>query len=99
MGDTAKLKAIVVIDQGNNLSPVIELQQYIVYLKVGDEFTPEKYIKSVKDSEGNSISKNKVQVVRTTVNTEKAGFYNVQYTVNQGQDAEGSTYLTVVVED
>lgn len=99
LGDTTKLKATVVIDQGNNLSPTIELNQYIVYLKVGDKFKPEKYIKSVKDNEGNSISKDKVEVVRSTVNTEKAGFYNVQYTVNEGQDTEGSTYLTVVVEE
>ena len=32
---------------------------------------------NVKDNEGNSISKDKVEVVRSTVNTEKAGFYNV----------------------
>lgn len=99
LGDTAKLKATVVIAQGNNLSPIIELNQYIAYLKVGDKFEPEKYIKSVKDPEGNDISKGKVEVVRSTVNTKKAGFYNVQYSVNQGENNEGSSYLTVVVED
>lgn len=99
LGDTAKLKATVIIQQGNNLSPVIELSQYIIYLKKGDKFTPEKYIKSVKDNDGSSISKDNVQVVRSTVNTKKAGFYNVQYSINQGEDDEGSSYLTVVVED
>lgn len=99
LGDTAKLKATVIIQQGNNLSPVIELSQYIVYLKKGDKFEPEKYVKAVKDNKGNSVSKDNVQVVRSTVNTKKAGFYNVQYSINQGEDNEGSSYLTVVVED
>lgn len=99
LGDTAKLKATVVIEQGNNLSPIIELNKYIVYLKVGDKFTPEKYIKAVKDNKGKNISKDKVEVVRSTVNTEKEGFYNVWYSINQGEDNEGNSYLTVVVED
>lgn len=99
LGDTAKLNATVIIEQSNNLSPVIELSNYIVYLKVGEKFTASKYIKSVTDNEGNSISKDKVKVVRSNVDTKKAGFYNVQYSINSGQDNEGNTYLTVVVED
>lgn len=99
LGDTAKLKATVVIAQGNNLSPVIELKKYIAYIKVGDEFEAANYIKSVKDPEGNDIAKEEVEVVRSTVNTNKAGFYNVQYSINEGEINEGNSYLTVVVED
>lgn len=99
MGDTAKLKTTVVIRQGNNLSPVISLKEDIVCIKTGDEFNPLKYIDLVKDHGKKSISNNKVEVVSSSVNTDKAGCYLVEYSVKDSLGNEGSTYLTVVVED
>ncbi|MFQ9516405.1 MAG: immunoglobulin-like domain-containing protein [Eubacterium sp.] len=99
LGDTAKIKAAVVIRQENNLNPVITLKENIVYLKVGDKFDEKSYIKSVKDYKGNSISNDKVTVISSSVDTKKAGCYTVQYAVGSEQDNAGSTYLAVVVED
>ena len=62
LGDTVKLKAVVVIKQDNNLSPVIKLSQNIVYTNVGESFNPKKYIQSVEDNSGKAISKNNVRV-------------------------------------
>lgn len=99
LGDTSKLKATVIIRQGNNLSPVITLTDNIVYIAKGDDFDPYKYIKNVKDNEGNSISTDSVDVVSSTVDSKNAGTYAVEFFVTDDEGNEGSTYLTVVVEE
>lgn len=99
LGDTSKLKATVVIRQGNNLSPIIALKKNIVYLKVGDEFDAGTYIKSVTDKDGNSMSTNTVDVISSSVNTDEPGYYTVEYAVDAEEYEDGSTYLAVVVEE
>ena len=90
---------MVIIAQNNNFSPEIYLKKNIVYLGIGDEFNAEKYIKSVMDHNEADISINSVKVTGSSVDTKKAGCYNVEYTVNDKDGNEGKTYLTVVVED
>lgn len=99
MGDTATLKAVVIIKQENNLSPTITLSKNIEYLKVGDKFDPYKYVKSVKDNEEKGISASKVKVQSSSVKTDKAGCYLVEYRVTDSEGNEGAAYLTVMVEE
>ncbi len=99
LGDTVKFKSIVVIKQENKLSPVIELETNVAYVKKGDSFNPMDYVKSVKDISGNSVSKSEVKVTNTNVDMDKTGSYSVEYTVNPEKTDEGITYLTVIVED
>ena len=99
LGDTVKLKAVVVIKQDNNLSPVIKLSQNIVYTNVGESFNPKKYIQSVEDNSGKAISKNNVRVTSSSVKTKKAGCYLVEYSVKDLSGNEGTAYLTVMVEE
>lgn len=99
LGDTAKFKSIVVIKQRNNLSPVINLKSNVVYLKVGKHFNAKDYIDSVKDPDGKDMDKSGVEVTNTNVNMKKAGFYTVEYTINDGESNENTTYLTVIVEE
>lgn len=98
-GDTSKLNAVVIIAQNNNLSPKILLKRNIVYINKGDEFHAEKYIESVIDHNEEDISEKSVKVTGSSVDTEEAGCYNVEYTVSDKDGNEGKTYLTVVVED
>lgn len=99
LGDTSKLNAVVIIAQNNNLSPQITLKKNIVYINKGEEFHAEKYIESVIDHNETDISEKLVKVTGSSVDTEEAGCYNVEYTVNDKDGNEGKTYLTVVVED
>ena len=99
MGDTVTLKAVVIIKQENNLSPTISLSKNIEYMKKGDKFDPYKYVKSVKDNEGKSISASKVKVKSSSVKTNKAGCYLVEYRVTDSENNEGAAYLTVMVEE
>ena len=99
MGDTVTMKAVIIIKQDNNLSPTITLSKNIEYLKVGDKFDPHKYVKSVKDNENKGISTSKVEVKSSSVKTNKAGCYLVEYKVTDSDNNEGLAYLTVMVEE
>lgn len=99
LGATSKIKATVTIRPENNLSPIIKLKKNIVYLKVGDRFDSGKYIDSVTDNDGSKMSNDLVKVVKSSVDTEKAGSYTVEYAVNYEQENEGVTYLVVIVEE
>ena len=98
-GDTSTLKAIVIIQPDNILSPVITLKKNIEYIKVGDKFNPDDYIDSVEDSDGEAIPKSSVHVTSSSVKTKKAGCYNVEYTAKDDNDQIGTAYLTVMVEE
>ena len=99
LGDTAKFKSLVVIKSRNNLSPNIILKRNIVYLNVGDTFKAKDYVDHVEDSEGKPLKDIKVDVTNSNVNMKKPGFYSAEYTVNEGENNENSTYLTVIVEE
>ncbi len=99
LGDTVTLKSVVVIKQENNLSPEITLTKNIEYLKTGDEFQPEKYVKEAKDNQGNKIAAGEVEVSSSSVKTQKPGCYLVEYQVTDKDGNEGFAYLTVMVEE
>lgn len=99
LGDTVTLKSAVVIKQENNLSPEITLTKNIEYLKTGDEFNPEEYVKEAKDNQGNRIATREVEVSSSSVKTRKPGCYLVEYRVTDQDDNEGFAYLTVMVEE
>lgn len=99
LGDTVTLKSVVVIKQENNLSPEITLTKNIEYLKVGDEFHPEEYVKEAKDNQGKKIAVGEVEVSSSSVKTRKPGCYLVEYRVTDKDDNEGFAYLTVMVEE
>lgn len=99
LGDTSKIKATVIVRQGNKLSPTINLTENITYLKVGDDFDGYEFVSSVEDKDGNKISKDSVDILSSSVDTTQAGTYMVEYGVSDAEGNEGSTYLTVVVEE
>lgn len=95
IGDTASLTLPVeIVSQGTNFTN-IELSDYIVYLKVGDEFAPKDYVVGYtvngEEHEGaNGIS------IKNNVDTDEAGVYTVTYTYYGNQ--QSYTRLLVVVE-
>ncbi len=98
-GDTVTLKAHVIIKSINTKSPVINLKDNLVYIKKGSSFDERKYIDSVKSSTGKKLSKSRVKIMNSTVNTKKKGCYYVEYVMNEGEIDESLANLTVVVED
>lgn len=99
LGDTVTLKSVVIIKRENNLSPEIQLKKNIEYIKVGDKFDAESYVKSVNDSKGKKMSNSSVEVISSSVKTNKTGCYIVEYAAEDSEGNEGFAYLTVMVEE
>lgn len=99
LGETVNLKARVTYVNENKLAPTIHLKKNIVYVKKNSNFMERDYIDSVESHSGKKISKSKVKVASSNVNTSKPGCYSVDYIINEGKSKEGKTILTVVVED
>lgn len=99
LGDTITLKAHVLIKDINYRAPVINLKENLAHIKKGSSFNERKYIDSVVGPRGKEISKNKVKIRNSTVNTHKEGCYYVEYVINEEENDESVTILTVMVED
>lgn len=99
LGDTTKLKAVVVIRQNNALGPQIVLKENLVYVKKGKSFDEEDYVENVIDVNGKVLDNVSASVVSSTVKTNKAGSYIVQYMAKDKDGNEGYAYLTVIVEE
>ena len=98
-GDTIKMKAHVIVRSINIKAPTINLKENIVYIKKGLKFNELAQIKSVTTSSGKKLSKKRVKVLHSTVNTMKLGCYYVEYVMNEGKPNESKTNLIVMVED
>ena len=98
-GDTITLKAHVLIKDINYRAPIINLKENLAHVKKGSSFNGRKYIGSVVGPGGKKISKNRVKIRNSNVNTRKEGCYYVEYVINEDKNNEAVTILTVMVED
>ena len=102
LGDTAYLTAPVLVTEGSPGTAGLTLRSYLVYLRVGEPFSPETYLLALQAGE-RTVSLQPLPEgasVQTAgeVNTAVPGVYCVDYTVTCGADA-GRTRLLVVVEE
>lgn len=79
-------------------APQIQLKQYLVYVKAGEDFSPLAYIESVEDSTGTPISLDQVKVL-SQVDLSKPGGGQICFEVTDQRGVTGLTYLTVIVEE
>lgn len=98
-GDTVKMKAHVIIKEENTKAPKIVLKNNLVYLHKGDKFREMNQVAYVESPAGKKFSTRGVKVSSSNVNMDKAGCYNVIYTMNENRTNESITNLTVIVED
>lgn len=101
-GDTAVLPAevefYVPFYNMEKLIPEILLDEYLIYLKVGDAFKPEAYLKGVRINQVVYSSTEDISI-STNVNTGKPGVYKADYSMKAQNGYSGSTRLLVVVEE
>ena len=95
LGDISTLPLKLVIGKAGSQT-LVELREYLVYLKKGSDFDPMSYIRWVKDPDGNELPHSAV-TVDGAVNMDAEGVYHVRYTC-AAQDQIYHVYLTVVVE-
>lgn len=112
-GDTSYLPVTVEYHYPgyNILTPVISLDDYIIYIDKGSKFYPDKYPKgfivggneysfleqSTHIVNGKSISKSMIRI-NSNVNTDVPGVYYVNYMLTIDDGLTGNTRMIVVVE-
>lgn len=97
-GDEIYAKIPLNIGVYSSDAPKIELEQFLVYTKIGEKFEPLDYVKSVVDRENNSIPFNEIKIL-SQVDLTKVGGGQVCFEVADNRGVVGVTYLTVIVEE
>ena len=106
-GDVENIPITVAFNESG--APTAELTSYIVYVKKGQAFDPNGYLKDIKVN-NNSLSLSEFREeyedgtvnIKNGVNTANPGVYQVIYTVTTGEGSRlrgGMAYLQVVVRD
>lgn len=107
LGDTVEADIPVEVYDPEWYTASVELTDYLVYLKQGTSFTPEKYLDTfVVRGEGINISR---QIpdgiycrINSNVNTNVPGIYTVKYTLSQNINLatfSGQAILIVIVQE
>lgn len=94
-GDTATLDIPLIVEDRSESAPEIELKDYLIYVKKGDNIDFEDYIVKATDSEDEDITDD--VTIEKKINMKKAGTYLVHYYAVDDNDNKGHTVLVVVV--
>ncbi len=94
-GDTSIIKVPLIVEDRVVSAPVIELSEYLIYVKIGEKTDFTKYLVSATEKSGEVIT-DRVRV-EENVDFSKAGTYSVHYYVTDSKGAQGHTVLNVIV--
>ena len=95
LGDIIYLDLPIYVEERNSYAPVIELSEYLVYLKVGEKPAFENYVTSVKSNSQKMENYN--MLISSNVDHKTPGTYAVHYHVEDASGRTGHSVLTVVV--
>ena len=95
-GDTSTLSIPLIMEDRPLSAPVIELEEYLVYVDKNQKFNFESNIVSATDRNEKDLTDQ--VVIDDNVDFSKSGTYTVHYFVTDSNEAEGHSVLTVVVE-
>ncbi len=96
-GDIIYINLPLYIEDNSVIAPVIELSEYIIYIKKGETPDFNKYLKAVTTVSGSPIGYD--LTITTDFDSEKTGNYSVNYHVVGETGYEAHSVLTVVVEE
>lgn len=107
LGDTVEADIPVEIYDPEWYTATVKLDKYLVYLKTGDTFVPERYLKSfaVRGDEinvSNGVPNEIYCHIEGVVNTGEPGIYQVTYDLSKNVNLEnhaGRAILIVIVQD
>lgn len=94
-GDTSIINLPLVVEDKSVMAPKIELSQYLIYVKPGEEIDFQKYIVKAQDRIENDITKDVRIETNTNLNT--PGTYSIHYYVTDSDGVSGHTILNVIV--
>lgn len=96
-GDIIYIDMPLHIEDTSVLAPVIELSDYLIYVKKGQNTDFNKYVKSVTTLNGQPIEYE--MIVSTNFNSNIPGTYSVHYYATNQAGYQSHNVLTVVVEE
>lgn len=96
-GDTSSLDLPIVVEDRSASAPVINLSDYLIYVKKGTTLHLKKYIKSITDVYDAPVSA--TTEINSECNTNVPGVYPVHYYATDEGGRTGHTILIVVVEE
>ena len=108
LGDTVEMDFPVEVYDPEWYTASVKLSSYLIYLKKGDVFKPEEYLRafSIRGEDisisGNRIPDNILCDIDNRVNTREPGIYRVKYTLTQNLNMtsfSGQAILVVVVQE
>ena len=95
-GDTAQI-TLWVTYQSKESTAVVKLHQYVVYVRQGETFEPEKWIASVADRNATALNMKNIEV-QGNLDVNRPGCYQLVYSYDDGK-LSGQAPLTVVVTE
>ena len=107
LGDTVEMDFPVEVYDPEWYTASVMLDEYLIYLKQGDTFRPEDYLKafSVRGEEtdiSRGIPGNILSDIHSNVNTRVPGIYRVKYTLTENVNMtsfSGQAILVVIVQE
>lgn len=107
LGDTVEMDFPVEVYDPEWYTASVMLDEYLIYLKQGDAFRPEDYLKafSVRGEEtdiSRGIPGNILSDIHSNVNTRVPGIYRVKYTLTENVNMtsfSGQAILVVIVQE
>lgn len=105
-GDTVSFQATIQVYDGTERSeiPFIHLKKYLIYTKKGHKVDAKSYISKVcmggdySSNVAGDVNKKKVKI-KDEVDYNKAGSYEITYSVKSGKSREGTVRLIVIVTE
>ncbi len=94
-GDTSIINLPLVVEDRSVMAPKIELSQYLIYTKPGEEIDFQQYLVKAQDRLEKDIT-NDVRI-ETNANLNAPGTYSVHYYVTDSNGVSGHTILNVIV--
>ena len=97
-GDSVKYQLPINLVRHNCDQERIQLKEYLIYLKKGQELSPENYIKKVVNRTGEVEGLENIKITRE-VDLTKSGTGQICYELREGDEVVYATYLTVIVTE
>lgn len=97
-GDTVKEQLPINLVRYNCDKELIQLKEYLIYLNIQEDFTPEDYIEKVTDRTGEAVDMANVVITRE-VDLTQTGTGQICYELLEGEEVVYATYLTIIVTE
>ena len=96
--DTCDITVKAIVTDEDYSAASIKLSDYLIYTKIGEIVNFRDYIKGVVGADGQNYSVSQIVIDDSEFDPEKAGTYNVFFSIKSGSNTVTKTRMTVVVD-